>query len=61
MLFYQEHVIQDQVEEHEKLLKEAEGDLEDEYDDYMADLNQKVQMAMARSHSMAEAYSTAWK
>ena len=31
MLFYQEHLIQNEMEEDEKLLKEAEGDIEDEY------------------------------
>ena len=72
MLFYQEHSIQDEIEETEKLLQEAEGDIEEEYDSYVADLNNKVKVAMTRSHSssssttmnmmVAEAYSnSAWQ
>ena len=53
MLFYQEHIIQDEMEENEKLLEEAEGDIEKEYDTYMADLNRKVEVAIARSYTMS--------
>ena len=52
MLFYQEYSIQDEMEENEKLVEEAEGRIEMEFDDYMTDLHRKVEVAIARSHTL---------